>query len=385
MFAPALRATAATLVERGDTLNIEILEAPEFSRTAKVDVDGRIRLPGMAGIAVAGKDLDGVRQAVEEALGDAELIRRATVLVEIAAYRPVYVGGAVETPGAVEFEPGLTVRHALVLAGGPRRLDAAKPGGVQPGQIQEALARIRAVSYRLLQTESLIARLRAELERESDFTPETTGLSVSDASAEDIMALERGQLADRLGQLAAEDVHMANVLELVALEIDVLDQQAELQEREFALQEEEIENARSLLERGLIPLPRLQELEREGSRLSRDLLENHAFSARAKQTQETVRHDLEAKETETRIEVRRTLAGALGNRATLEAELESLRSFVRLAGLSVDGDERIAEPVPEVTIHRTTDGAARKVSATLDTPVEPGDLLDVTLATEPRG
>ncbi|MEL6338269.1 MAG: SLBB domain-containing protein, partial [Pseudomonadota bacterium] len=80
------------------------------------------------------------------------------MLVEIAQYRPFYVGGSVTTPGAITYEPGLTVRHALILAGGLEITEKAAAGGADPLQMA---ARLRGLQAERFALQSLIDQLQA--------------------------------------------------------------------------------------------------------------------------------------------------------------------------------------------------------------------------------
>ena len=86
---------------------------------------------------------------------------------------------------------------------------------------------------------------------------------------------------------SANQDHLREVVELVDLEIDVLTRQARFQEEEMSVQNDQLKTSRELVEKGLMPLSRLQEQEREASRLSRDLLDNQAFTARARQNKQS--------------------------------------------------------------------------------------------------
>jgi polysaccharide export outer membrane protein len=245
---------------------------------------------------------------------------------------------------------------------------------------------MRAASYALLQTRSRIARLEAELESApaADVSGIGSHLAPADKAA-DVIALDSKLLRDRLETRSADQVHLQDMLALSDLEIDVLAEQAKYQERERALQEEEVKNARQLYDQGLIPLPRLQELEREVSSMSRDLLENQAFAARARQTKATASYELGSAETKWRIEVRRELADAMLERTRLEAELEAMGAAVLGAGIAIGDQALLAPPVPRVVIHRSVGGRAETVEAGMETEIVPGDVLDVTIVEAPNG
>ena len=379
-------ATAQTVVQPGDVLSVTVAEAPEMNREARVDADGRIMLPQLGGVVVSGLQIDEIRQRLEEALARRDLLLAPTVLVEFAAYRPIYVGGAVRQAGPVPFAPGLTVRHVLIAAGGPDLGPASAT--LSPMEVQALLTRGRDATLRLRMIDSHIARLRAELERgDMPAADPASGIpSGADPTEQEVRGIDHDLLEASIARRAEELEHRENVLALVGLEIDVLDRQAAHQRTEQDLQREEVENARALVEKGLMPLPRLKELEREDSRLSRDLLENQAYAARARQTLATLQHERVASETERRLATLEAHRAALEERAAIETEIRLVGDALFFAGRSAAAVTEVtaaAEPLAE--IFRTEAGQEIRLDATMATPVRPGDIVEFTLPVVPRG
>lgn len=374
-------AQAEMLVERGDILRVLVLEDPDLGREAPVGADGAIMLPHLDEIEVAGRDLSAIRDLIESAFRAQGILQDPTVVVELAKYRPLYVGGTVVHPGAVDFEPGLTVRHALILAGGLATAENASD--VSPEAIDELRTRLRFSSYQLLQHNSEIARLNAELARVSEVDPDAIdrGL-VSNEEADHIVALDADLLDGRIAEWNADQEHRRDALALVDEEIRILQRQAELQQSEEQLQQEEIENARSLADRGLMPLSQLKDLEREASRLSRDFLESQAYAARARQERATREYEMESAETDWRIGVQRELRSALLERARLQSDIQVLTDQLQALGLQAGAGGALAQAVPRVVIY----GAGSSGSeADLGTELQPGDVIEFSLVPSPQG
>ena len=219
--------------------------------------------------------------------------------------------------------------------------------------------------------ESRIARLQAELDRAP--APDFAGIDTrfaETADAKSVMSLDADLLSDRDHEWKADQEHLKDALAMVDFEIEILAKQADLQQDEIDLQGDQVEKSRELREKGLIPLSQLQELEREKSSLSRDLLENQAFSARARQNKATAQYELETADTKWRIEIRGDLREALLDRARIMAEAEVLGAALANAGLSVSDNPSD----PRITIHRQD----QTLDATLDTEIQPGDLIEVS-------
>lgn len=369
LIAWAAPVTAQELVQPGDTLFVSVAEDQRFGReAAKVAADGGIQLPAVGGIAAAGRDVNAIAAKIAGALEDRGIIKKPTVLVEISAYRPFYIGGAVAQPGEIRFEPGLTVRHAIVLAGGPAK-DTDQ--GLTLADVVELRSKWQSNALARVEVESRIARLQAELDRAP--APDFAGIDTRFAEAADaksVMSLDADLLSDRDHEWKADQEHLKDALAMVDFEIEILAKQADLQQGEIDLQADQIEKSRELREKGLIPLSQLQELEREKSGLSRDLLENQAFSARARQNKATAQYELETADTKWRIEIRGDLREALLDRARIMAEADVLGAALASAGLSVSDNPSD----PRITIHRRD----QTLDATLDTEIQPGDLIEVS-------
>ena len=375
----AVAAAAGEPVAPGDVLLVSVAEDPRLGRdAAKVGADGLVQLPLLGGIEAAGSDVNAIARRISEALKQRGMIRAPTVLVEIAAYRPFYIGGAVANPGAIAFEPGLTVRHAIILAGG---LGKTADSALTVPEVVELRTKWRTTSLQIVEVESRIARLSAELARQpsADFSAVDARLAAT-ADAKSIVSLDTDMLSDRDTQWTLENAHLQDALAMVDFEIGVLDKQADLQAGEIELQGDQVAKSRQLREKGLIPLSQLQDLEREKSRLSRDMLDTQAYPARARQAKASAQYDLESADAKRRIEVRRELRAALMDRSRINAEAEVVSAALADAGLSLS--DATVEPV--ITLHRRQAAGDVTLDATLETAILPGDLIEVSVR-EPAG
>jgi polysaccharide biosynthesis/export protein ExoF len=101
----------------GNTAASSIVERAELTGEYSVQQDGNLFLPLLGPTAVAGKTTqqveDAMRRAFERTFG-----RQAKISLIITEREPVYVMGPVGRPGAFKYSPGMTVLHAIALAGG---------------------------------------------------------------------------------------------------------------------------------------------------------------------------------------------------------------------------------------------------------------------------
>jgi polysaccharide biosynthesis/export protein VpsN len=102
----------------GDLINILVLGEEDFSlRRIRVTDAGTISYPTAGEIYVLGSTTGQVERVIVESLLG-RYLKNPRVSVNIEEYRPFYINGMVGRPGGYPFQPGLTVRKAVALAGG---------------------------------------------------------------------------------------------------------------------------------------------------------------------------------------------------------------------------------------------------------------------------
>lgn len=102
----------------GDVVSIRVFGEPDLSIDKVLITDaGSIPYPFMGQIDVKGRTIGEVRRAIIAGLKPDYLIN-PKVTISIVEYRKFYVNGEVKLPGGFSYQPGLTVRQAIALAGG---------------------------------------------------------------------------------------------------------------------------------------------------------------------------------------------------------------------------------------------------------------------------
>lgn len=104
-------------LSRGDVLSVAVYGEPDLSRDLTVNDNGSVSFPLVGEVPLSGLTTGEARDVLTERLKQGYLLD-PQVSVTVVRYRPVFVNGQVRTPGGVEFQPGLTVRKAITLAGG---------------------------------------------------------------------------------------------------------------------------------------------------------------------------------------------------------------------------------------------------------------------------
>lgn len=105
----------------GDELNIVVYNNEDLSDNFVVGEGGMISLPLVGQIRAAGRTTEAVGQEFSDLLADGYLVN-PRVSVNISKYRSFYIIGGVNNPGAYPYQSGMTILHAIALAGGHSEL-----------------------------------------------------------------------------------------------------------------------------------------------------------------------------------------------------------------------------------------------------------------------
>jgi protein involved in polysaccharide export with SLBB domain len=102
----------------GDTIRIYVYGEPDLTfEGLLIGQRGRISYPFLGEIEVERLAVNDVQNLITNGLKPDYLID-PRVSVSITQYRPFFVNGEVKNPGSLDFQPGLTLRKAISLAGG---------------------------------------------------------------------------------------------------------------------------------------------------------------------------------------------------------------------------------------------------------------------------
>jgi polysaccharide biosynthesis/export protein VpsN len=102
----------------GDTISIHVYGEEDLTfQQLLIGPNGRISYPFLGELKVTGKSAAQLQQMLIDGLRPDYLID-PRISVSIVKYRPFFVNGEVKNPGGLDFQPGLTLRKAISLAGG---------------------------------------------------------------------------------------------------------------------------------------------------------------------------------------------------------------------------------------------------------------------------
>ncbi|PLY16408.1 MAG: capsular biosynthesis protein [Sedimenticola sp.] len=101
----------------GDKIRIQVFGEDDLTVETLVGEAGTLSYPFLGEITVKGQTLSGLEKFIAGKLKGPYLVD-PEVTVSILEYRQFYVNGHVQKPGGFPFQPGMTVRKAISLAGG---------------------------------------------------------------------------------------------------------------------------------------------------------------------------------------------------------------------------------------------------------------------------
>lgn len=101
----------------GDDIEIRVYGEDDMLVRTRISESGVINYPFLGSLTVKGVTVSELEQMITKGLKGAYLVDPA-VSVNIVEYRPFFVNGEVNKPGAIPFQPGMTLRKAIAMAGG---------------------------------------------------------------------------------------------------------------------------------------------------------------------------------------------------------------------------------------------------------------------------
>lgn len=101
----------------GDHVLIRVYGEEDLTVDIRLNAKGVVSYPFLGEIQIGGKTSAEVEQLIVEGLKPDYLVS-PVVNVAILEYREFYIYGEVKSPGEYQFEPGMTLRKAVALAGG---------------------------------------------------------------------------------------------------------------------------------------------------------------------------------------------------------------------------------------------------------------------------
>ena len=100
----------------GDTVKIHVFQEPDLSIEVKISDNGTVNFPLIGYIKIAGLSSEETEALLNRKLRGDYLID-PQISVSVIRHRPFFITGAIRSPGSYEYQPGMSVRQAIAIAG----------------------------------------------------------------------------------------------------------------------------------------------------------------------------------------------------------------------------------------------------------------------------
>jgi polysaccharide export outer membrane protein len=105
------------LLDTGDRLRVVVFGQESLTNAYAVDPSGNISMPLIGTVPARGRSTEMLGREIAEKLR-AGFLRDPSVSVEVETFRPFFIMGEVTAGGQFPFVSGMTVQHAVAIAGG---------------------------------------------------------------------------------------------------------------------------------------------------------------------------------------------------------------------------------------------------------------------------
>lgn len=348
-----------------------------------VDSTGHLSLPLVGAIPAGGRTAQEVGTSIgEELQRRIGLVQRPDAAVEVAQFRPFFVVGQVDKPGAYPFRPQLTVLQAVGLAGGLYR--APNPGDLRLAReaigVQGDLRQVAGERAALL-----ARRARLDAEKRGDatigFPPDLSGPR-AESTAADAVREEQALFEARREALRSQITAITQAKALLDTEIQSLQAKVASQDRQIGLARKELDTINGLMERGLVSSPRQLALEQMVAQLESARLDSQVAISRARQDIARNERAILDLKTQRQSTVLADLREAQIRLAHLEEKAATARGLLADTAFTapqlVRRQKEAERLAPVYTLVRASAQGSREITVAETDPVLPGDVLKVS-------
>lgn len=377
----------------GDILELSIAGAPQLGLRAPVQLDGTLTFPLVGTLNAQNETISAVRGHIQTLLASKVLrlhapdgreflraVEREEIVVSIVEYRPVVIGGDVARPGEVIFRPQMTVRQALATAGGtlPFLATANAPhydlASLRSDYVSDWLA--LAIQH------VRIWRLESELEGDAPFDASAIPPAPSEKTDLDaLLAYETAYRETDREEFRSQKLHLEKSISQADEHIAVLTEQQKNEEEGVAVDTAELALSGDLLTQGTVMHTRVTDARRALLMSSTRLLQTRSQLMQVRRNREDLTRALQRLDSERRMAFLRQLQDAVVKMTADRERLRSVEQKLQLAGVQVPSAVQPAVAPSIAVFRQDASGTTNRFDGDLDSSLEPGDFVQVSLPT----
>ncbi|MBT3069827.1 polysaccharide biosynthesis/export family protein [Rhodomicrobium sp. Az07] len=362
----------------GDKLKISFFGNIDLSGEVNIQPDGTITLPVLGTFQSAGKTVGELTKNISERFSQDAAKAAGNVVVSVIEWRPVFVTGDVTTSGSYPYTPGMTVLHAVSVAGGLFRLGISDPATFV--NVAQNTSRLREIQeqtkHQIVRRASLLAEKAGETSIK--LAPDVSGM-VDEQAARKLVEEETRSLSLRR-QAQRDEIEMRR-RQVALTRQEIADHTAQLKrfDDELKVKKSHLVELNGLLAKGVSKRPDILSVESYIATLESNRRELAALISRAQrdlvQLEQTItdvplRRQIQIDEELTALDER-----IQSNMALYEAARQIVEQF---KGPENEFRTISAEPPKRsLQIMRKTEGGQIFIAADYETSVRPGDVVVV--------
>ena len=368
-------------LDRGDVLRLNVYGRPDISADYRVSDGGLLRVPQVGNFDARGKSLQVVEDEIRVSL-EKLTSQPAYLQLDILERRPFFIVGSVERPGAYPHVPGMTVIHAVALAGGHYR---GAPGSLMATELTREQNRVhQAVSELALQLAQR-ARLHAELENKDVISTPKELLDLATEPLAEQLIQQQTEILQRQNTMRDQNIaSLEAAINSSRKEISALEEQLRTLSNQSELRKKQLASIRDLAKSGLVNQQRAFDEEMAASLLARDTQETIASISRAQRALQDNERALALVTLDRKVRIDQDLAilddAIARNKSILEGSQRLVTQYSGLTDTAIQPNG-IQPTLQFEILRRDANGVLRTIEVTEETPMTPGDVLRVTVPT----
>ncbi|MEH2609780.1 polysaccharide biosynthesis/export family protein [Bradyrhizobium sp. AZCC 1693] len=385
------QAKAEYRVNIGDVLEIAVAGVPELRHRPAVQMDGKISVPLVGMLPVAGLPLPQIRAQIGAALASKAFRQRTPdgreivividadqVTTIVAEYRPVYVNGDVSKPGEYSYRPSITARQLVAVAGG---YDIMRIRMNNP-YLESADLRSEYGSLwtELAKEQARMWRIKNELGEGTQLNPAAlTDVPIARSTISEIVHAETEYLKTKQSDYQQEKVFLQRGVRQGDDQVRVLSEQQKKEEEGFQADLEELQKASDLFGKGSLTSPRVTDARRAVLLSSTRKLQTFAQLLQVKKQQDEFVRKLSKLDDQRRLELLRELQDTSLRLNQIREKLQSVAEKLQYTTMIRSQLARGAGSKPDIAIIRKGEKGPERIIASEDTELQPGDAVEVSL------
>lgn len=357
-------------LQPGDAVEVWVAQYADLTRQITLAPDGWVSLPLAGPLRAEGMTLEALQTALTERLQPFfnDAVGLNVSLVPSAQHLPsIFVAGEVATPGLYPYRPGMTVLHAISVAGGLYRSPLTTADRDRSMEVESLVAN---GTKRLNELEIIIARLNAQIANEPDFAlPDT----VDAAAVAGFAVREKALLTMQSNNISSQQSALARLTKINEDTVAAINDQMESFKQRIALAQERLQATTTLVDRGVIQASQVRDIEVSIVDMESSLSQLRSSLATQQASMLTEQSRVSNFIQEFQLSLVTQISAAEGERDALVTDLANRRDTLELYDPS-----EVSVPTLGYDIVREINGVTTDVDATEQTAIMPGDLVRVT-------